>query len=104
MNEDEIQQRRREQDERSTQQRGALLGLPYLDSREFEQDLPLALDVMPVEKMHQDKMVPLVKGDGDHVYQFGVTTGTPQSVLERMRHEYNERGDSVQFSLISLSG
>ena len=104
MNEDDIQQRRREQDERSTQQRGALLGLPYLDSREFEQDLPLALDVMPVEKMHQDKMVPLVKGDGDHVYQFGVTTGTPQSVLERIRHEYNERGDNVQFSLISLSG
>lgn len=104
MNEDEIQQRRREQDERSTQQRGALLGLPYLDSREFEQDLPLALEVMPVEKMHQDKMVPLVKGDGDHVYQFGVTTSTPQSVIERMRHEYNERGDSVQFSLISLSG
>ena len=104
MNEDEIQQRRREQDERSTQQRGALLGLPYLDSREFEQDLPLALEVMPVEKMHQDKMVPLVKGDGDHVYQFGVTTSTPQSVIERMRHEYNERGDNVQFSLISLSG
>ena len=103
MNEDEIQQRRREQDERSTQQRGALLGLPYLDSREFEQDLPLALEVMPVEKMHQDKMVPLVKGDGDHVYQFGVTTSTPQSVIERMRHEYNERGDNVQFSLISLS-
>ncbi len=104
MNEDEIQQRRREQDERSTQQRGALLGLPYLDSREFEQDLPLAQDVMPVEKMHQDKMVPLVKGDADRVYQFGVTTGTPQSVIERMRHEYNERGDNVQFSLISLSG
>ncbi len=104
MNEDEIQQRRREQDERSTQQRGALLGLPYLDSREFEQDLPLAQDVMPAEKMHQDKMVPLVKGDTDRVYQFGVTTGTPQSVIERMRHEYNERGDNVQFSLISLSG
>ena len=104
MNEDDIQQRRREQDERSTQQRGALLGLPYLDSREFEQDLPLALDVLPVEKMHQDKMVPLVKGDGDTMYQFGVTTSTPQSVIERLRHEYNERGDSVQFSLISLSG
>ncbi len=104
MNEDDIQQRRREQDERSTQQRGALLGLPYLDSREFEQDLPLAQDVLPIEKMHQDKMVPLVKGDGDTMYQFGVTTSTPQSVIERLRHEYNERGDSVQFSLISLSG
>lgn len=104
MDENEIQRRRREQDENSTQQRGALLGLPYLDAREFEHDLPLALDVMSIEKMHQDKMVPLVKGDNDHTFQFGVTTQTPQSVIEKMRREYNERGDNIQFSLISLSG
>ena len=104
MNEDEVQQRRREQDEHSTKQRGALLGLDYLDTREFEAELPLAQDVMTVEKMHQDKMVPLVKGGGDAVYQFGVTTQTPQSVLEKMRREYNDRGETVHFSLISLSG
>lgn len=104
MDEQEIQRRRREQDESSTQQRGALLGLPYLDAREFEHDLPLALDVLPVEKMHQDKLVPLVKGDNDRTFQFGVTTQTPQSVIEQMRREYNERGDTIQFSLISLSG
>ncbi len=104
MNEDEIQQRRREQDESSTQQRGALLGLPYLDSREFEASLPLVPDVLSIDKMHQDKMVPLASDPAEHIYQFGVTTGTPQSVLERLRREYNERGDSVQFSLISLSG
>lgn len=104
MNEDEIQNRRRDQDERSTQQRGALLGLAYLDSREFEKDLALVQDVLSVERMHQDKMVPLLKGEDDRSYQFGITTGTPQSVIERMRREYNERGDNVQFSLISLSG
>ena len=104
MDEQEIQQRRRDQDERSTQQRGALLGLPYLDAREFENDLPLASDVMSIEKMHQDKMVPLVKGDDEHSYQFGVTTSTPQSVLEKIRREYNDKGDTVQFSLISFSG
>jgi type II secretory ATPase GspE/PulE/Tfp pilus assembly ATPase PilB-like protein len=104
MDEDEVQQRRREQDEHSTKQRGALLGLDYLDTREFESELPLAQDVMPIEKMHQDKMVPLVKGGGDAVYQFGVTTQTPQSVLEKMRREYNDRGEIVHFSLISLSG
>lgn len=104
MNEDEIQRRRREQDENSTQQRGALLGLQYLDAREFEHELPLALDVMPIQKMHQDKMVPLLKGTNDRTYQFGVTTQTPQSVITRMRREYTERGDSIQFSLISLSG
>jgi len=104
MDEDEVQQRRREQDEHSTKQRGALLGLDYLDTREFESELPLAQDVMSIEKMHQDKMVPLVKGGGDAVYQFGVTTQTPQSVLEKMRREYNDRGEIVHFSLISLSG
>lgn len=105
MNEDEVQQRRREQDEHSTKQRGALLGLDYLDTREFEAELPLAQGVMSVDKMHQDKMVPLVKGGGsDGVYQFGVTTQTPQSVLEKMRREYTDRGEIVHFSLISLSG
>ena len=104
MDEVDVQQRRREQDEHSTKQRGALLGLDYLDTREFESDLPLAQDVMSIEKMHQDKMVPLVKGGGDAVYQFGVTTQTPQSVLEKMRREYTERGEIIHFSLISLSG
>lgn len=104
MDEEEVQQRRREQDEHSTKQRGALLGLDYLDTREFEAELPLAQGVMTIEKMHQDKMVPLVKGGGDAVYQFGVTTQTPQSVLEKIRREYNDRGEIVHFSLISLSG
>jgi len=104
MDEDEVQQRRREQDEHSTKQRGALLGLDYLDTREFESELPLAQDVMSIEKMHQDKMVPLVKGSGDAVYQFGVTTQTPQSVLEKMRREYTDRGETIHFSLISMSG
>ena len=104
MDEEEVQQRRREQDEHSTKQRGALLGLDYLDTREFEAELPLAQDVLSIEKMHQDKMVPLVKGGGDAVYQFGVTTQTPQSVLEKVRQEYNDRGEIVHFSLISLSG
>ena len=104
MDEQEIQAKRREQDERSTQQRAAILGMPYLDSREFEANLSLAKDVMPIESMHRDRMVPLIKGDDDHLYQFGVTTGTPQSVIEKVRSDYNLRGDSVQFSLISLSG
>jgi type II secretory ATPase GspE/PulE/Tfp pilus assembly ATPase PilB-like protein len=104
MDEQEIQRRRREQDEHSTQQRGAILGLPYLDTREFEDSLALALDVMPIEKMHQDKMVPLVKGDSQTPFQFGVTAQTPQSVIQKMRQEYNDNGYIVQFSLISVSG
>lgn len=104
MDEQEIQRRRRDQDERSTKQRGDILGFPYIDTREFEENLPLALDVMPIEAMHRDKMVPLVKGDGQTSFQFGVTAQTPQSVIEKMRKEYNEQGYIIQFFLISLSG
>ena len=73
MNEEEIQARRREQDERSTQQRGALLGLQYLDTRELEQTLPLVDGLLSIEDMHRTKMVPLVEGDNEKSYQFGVT-------------------------------
>ena len=104
MDEQEIQRRRRDQDERSTKQRGDILGFPYIDTREFEENLPLALDVMPIEAMHRDKMVPLVKGDSQTSFQFGVTAQTPQSVIEKMRKEYNEQGHIIQFFLISLSG
>ena len=104
MDEQEIQNRRRDQDERSTQQRGALLGLPYLDAREFEETIALEKDIISIDEMHRDKMVPLVRGDDDHTYQFGITTQTPQSVIEKMRREYNDRGDTAHFSLISISG
>ena len=104
MDEQEVQRRRREQDERATQQRASILGLQYLDTREIENDLPLAKDLIPVQKMHQDRMVPLVKGGNEVKYQFGVTSQTPQSVLQAMTREYDERGDQIQFMLISLSG
>ncbi len=104
MNEDNIQAKRREQDERSTQQRAALLGLQYLDTREFEETLPLAQDVLPIDDMHKHRMVPLVKGDTEVLYQFGVTAQTPQTVLQNMRGVYNQRGENIQFMLISLSG
>lgn len=104
MKEEEIQARRREQDERSTQQRGALLGLQYLDTRELEQTLPLAQDILSIQDMHRNKMVPLVGGDAEKAYQFGVTAQTPQSVIQRIEREYNDRGDIAQFLLISLSG
>jgi type II secretory ATPase GspE/PulE/Tfp pilus assembly ATPase PilB-like protein len=104
MDEVEVQQKRREHDEQATQQRAAILGLQYLDLRDIEADLPLAMNVMPVDDMHKNRMVPLVKGDSDTVYQFGVTSQTPQSVMDKMRAEYNEDGRSLQFNLISGGG
>jgi type II secretory ATPase GspE/PulE/Tfp pilus assembly ATPase PilB-like protein len=104
MNEDDIQRKRREQDEQSTMQRAAILGLQYLDSRTIEDSLQLVDGVLDIETMHRNRLVPLVKGDAETVYQFGVTTQTPQSLVQSMKREYNERGDNIQFLLISLGG
>lgn len=104
MDEAEIQQKRRENDEQATQQRAAILGLQYLDMRNIEQSIPLALDVMDVADMHKNRIVPLVKGDHETVYQFGVTSQTPQSVMDKMQADYNADGRSIMFSLISGGG
>ncbi len=104
MNEDDIQRKRRDQDEQSTVQRAAILGLQYLDSRSVESSLQLVDGVLDIETMHRNRIVPLVKGDSETVYQFGVTTQTPQSLLQSMKRDYNERGDNIQFFLISLGG
>lgn len=103
MDELDIQQRRREHDEQSTKQRAAILGLQYLDLREIEQTLPLAMNVLDIADMHKNRMVPIVKGSQDVVYQFGVTSQTPQSVMDKMQHDYNETGLQLQFNLISGS-
>lgn len=103
MDEVEIQQKRREHDEQSTQQRAAILGLQYLDMRDIEQSIQLAIGVMEIDDMHKNRIVPLVKGDHDTVFQFGVTSQTPQSVMDKMRHDYDEGNYHVQFNLISSS-
>ena len=41
MDEWEIQQKRRENEEKATEGRALILGLPYLDTREFENDVVL---------------------------------------------------------------
>lgn len=104
MDEQEVQRRRRDQDERSTQQRAAILGLPYLDTRDIEHDMPLVKDLLPIRQMHQDRIVPLAKGGNEVLFQFGITSQTPQSLLQTMRREYEDRGEQVKFLLISLSG
>ncbi len=103
MDEDKVQQRRREQDEQATRQRAAILGLQYVDLRDSEQALPLVPNLLTNDEMYKGHIVPLKAADGDHVYSFGVTSQTPQSLIRQMESEYNERGDSIQFVLISDS-
>jgi len=105
MDEEKIQQRRREQDEKSTQERAAILGLQYLDTREIESNLPLTQGVIDVPDMYKGHIIPLVAGGGEAgPYRFGVTSQTPQSLIRNMEKEYGDRGENTQFLLISNSG
>ena len=104
MDEEDVQRRRREQDEKATRQRATILGLPYVDMRNLEATLPLVPDMIPIEKMHQYRIVPLAKGGNEVMYQIGVTSQTPQSILQKIKREYQDRGDKLQFLLISASG
>lgn len=103
MNEDQVQAQRREHDEASTRQRAAILGVRYLDTRDIEADLPLVKDVLEVSEMYKGYIVPLQAGGGDVLYRFGITTQTPQSLIQTMTRTYNDRGDNIEFVMISGS-
>ena len=103
MNEDEIQKKRRDNEESATMDRARILGLPYLDTRDFEDRLPLTKDLISVQKMHQEYIIPLQKGGGEEHYQFMVTSQTPRTVIDKMRQEYTVEGERVDFFLISNS-
>lgn len=103
--ESKIQQQRREHDEKSTASRAAILGLPYLDSREFEHELDLVRDgMMTIEEMHKWRMVPLQMGSEYEPYRFGATSQTPQSVLATIRQKYQDEGREAQIFLITNAG
>lgn len=100
-----IQQARRDHEEKSTEQRAAILGMPYLDAREFENELDLVKEgMMTIPDMHKYRMVPLQVGSEYEPYRFGATSQTPQSVIEKTRQEYQDKGREAQIFLISGGG
>ncbi len=103
MDEKSLQLKRRDNEEQATAGRARILGLPYLDTREFENDIPLVQDLLPVEQMHRDYILPLQAGGGEQHYQYMVTSQTPRSLIEKMRQEYTDEGERVDFFLISNS-
>lgn len=103
MNEDEVQLKRRENEERATSDRARILGLPYLDTREFENEAPLVRDLLDVDEMHKNFIIPLQKGGGEEHFQFMVTSQTPRSLIDKMRQDYTDEGERVDFFLISNS-
>ena len=103
MNEEEVQRKRRQNEEEATARRASILRLPYLDTREFENDIPLVKGLLDTTQMHKNFIIPLQKGGGEDHYQFMVTSQTPRSVIEQMSHEYSDEGERVDFFLISNS-
>ncbi|MFZ3009864.1 MAG: GspE/PulE family protein [Candidatus Microsaccharimonas sp.] len=104
MDEEKIQQQRRDQDEQSTQGRAAILGMRYLDTRAVDQTLELIPDVLSIEDMHKNRLVPLKAGNDSESWQFGVTTQTPQSLIRELTDRYSAQAQNTEFVLISLSG
>lgn len=104
MDEDRIKQQARESDEQSTQRRAAILGLPYLDLRPLENDLELVDDILDVDTMHKNRIVPLVAGNDSQPWQFGITTQTPQSLLKELSNKYVAQAQNVAYFLISQGG
>ena len=103
MDEQEIQLKRRDDDERATSDRARILGLPYLDTRRFEAVMPLTQGLLTVEQMHQDYILPLHKGGDEEHYQFLITSKTPKSIINKIRQDYADKGEKVDFFLISGS-
>ncbi|MDO4759265.1 MAG: GspE/PulE family protein [Candidatus Saccharibacteria bacterium] len=103
MDEAERQRKRRENEELATESRAKLLGMPYLDTRKIEQNLPLVKDLLTIEQMHQDFILPLQKGGGDEHFEFMVTSQTPKRVIDAIREDLVATGERVDFFLISQS-
>ena len=103
MDEASIQLKRRENEEQSTADRAKILGLPYLDTRPFEENIPLVQGLLQINQMHSDFILPLHKGGGEEHFQFLVTSQTPRSLISKMRDDYTARGERVDFFLISNS-
>ena len=103
MDEQEIQQKRRANEESATADRAKILGLPYLDTRGFEDYIPLVQGLLSIEEMHKDFILPLTKGGGEQHFQFMVTSQTPRSLILEMRQKYNDKGEKADFFLISGS-
>ncbi len=103
MDESEIQQKRRDNEERATADRARILRIPYLDTRGFENELPLTPNLLSIQEMHQNYVIPLQGGGGEDHYQFLVTSQTPRTVIDRMQQEYTDKGERIDFFLISNS-
>ena len=101
MDEQSIQKSRRDHEEQVTERRAQLLGYPYLDTREFENDIELVQNMLEISEMHQNYILPLEEGGGGKPYQFMITSHTPQSLIGKLQKQYTDDGEKTEFYMIS---
>lgn len=103
MDEQKIQQRRRDDEERATAKRADILGLVYLDTREFEDIFPLVKDIFSNEQMYAAKLAPLQEGNAEEnqPWKVMITSQTPRSVIQKLKKTYEDKGRQIDFYLIS---
>ena len=103
MEEDKVQLMRRQKEEEATEQRAGILGLTYLDTREFENIFPLARDLFTNEQMYRAFLAPLQIGDIDtnKPWRIMITSQTPRSVIQKLSKKYQEEGKTLELFLIS---
>lgn len=103
MDEQKIQQRRREQEENATAKRADILGLAYLDTRPFEDEFQLVRGIYTNEQMYAGFLAPLQAGNEEQglPWRIMITSQTPRSVIQKIKRSYEENGKNVEFYLIS---
>lgn len=103
MNEQELQNKRRDNEEQATASRANILGFPYLDTRDFENEIPLVKGLLDIKSMHENFIIPLQSGSQEIHYQFMITSQTPRSFIKDLKKTHTDQGERVDFFLISLS-
>ena len=105
MEENKIQLMRRQKEEEATEQRARILGLTYLDTRDFEDIFPLARDLFTNEQMYRAFLAPLQIGDVDEnkPWRVLITSLTPRSVIQKLSKKYQDEGKTLELFLVSES-
>ena len=105
MEENKVQLMRRQKEEEATEQRARILGLTYLDTRDFEDIFPLARDLFTNEQMYRAFLVPLQIGDVDEnkPWRVLITSLTPRSVIQKLSKKYQDEGKTLELFLVSES-
>ena len=105
MEENKVQLMRRQKEEEATEQRDRILGLTYLDTRDFEDIFPLARDLFTNEQMYRAFLAPLQIGDIDEnkPWRVLITSLTPRSVIQKLSKKYQDEGKTLELFLVSES-